>query len=115
MRHGGVLYLGGCPAAEARTRKLSAHAIPITALRSKEAAHKRNLARLQDACASRAEEEAERTAECAKLETQEPRRSWALRAASVAAMDAAEQRQWAVKLDAEATALEAAQQQQQAE
>jgi hypothetical protein len=90
----------------------------LSALRTKEvsdAAHKRKMATLQAAVASRAEHEAAETREAAQLETEEPRRSWALRAAQVAAIDAKEQRQWAEKLDAEATALEARSQREETE
>jgi hypothetical protein len=65
------------------------------------------MATLQAQAATRAEEEARHTAAAAKNETEEPRRSWALRAADVAAIDAIEQREWAQKWDREASALEA--------
>ena len=91
--------------------KVSLPSLLPPALRDKEAGdavHKRRMATLQAQAATRAEEEARHTAAAAQSETQEPRRSWALRAADVAAIDALEQRQWAEKWDAEASALEAA-------
>jgi hypothetical protein len=58
----------------------------------------RRRAEQQERVATRSEVEARDARKHAEMESAEPRRTWALRAADVAALDALEQRAWADEL-----------------